>query len=91
MALGSIENRLRQIANALESEEVESSILREVEIFIRKFLMSEVLTGPEDKLTKCPPEILEEILQYLKAKDLKSAVLVNKRLCVEASLSSGPS
>ena len=44
--------------------------------------MAEVLTCPEDKLSKCPPEILEEILQYLNPKELKSVLLVNKKLCV---------
>ena len=53
----------------------------EVETFIAKFPMAEVLTCPEDKLTKCPPEIFEEIFQYLDSEDLKSVVLVNKTLC----------
>ena len=39
-------------------------ILQEVETFIAKFPMAEVLTCPEDKLSKCPTEILEEIFQY---------------------------
>ena len=56
-------------------------ILQEVETFITKFPMAEVLTCPEDKLSKCPPEILEEIFQYLDSEDLKSVVLVNKTLC----------
>ena len=64
MAEESMAKSLRKIANVLESEEVEPRILREVEIFIRKFPMAEVLTCPEDNLTKCPPEIFEEILQY---------------------------
>ena len=38
-------------------------ILQEVETFIAKFPMAEVLTCPEDKLSKCPTEILEEIFQ----------------------------
>ena len=73
---------LRKIANVLESEEVQPRILREVEILIRKFPTAGMLTCPEDKLTKCPPEILEEILEYPNSKDLKSTVLVNKKLCV---------
>ena len=73
-----IAKSLREIANALESGLVTPSILQEVETFIIKFPMAEVLTFPEDKLTKCPPEILEEIFQYLDPKDLKSIVLVNK-------------
>ena len=56
---------------------VTSRILQEVQSFI-KFPMAEVLTCPEEKLAKCPPEILEEIFQYLDPKDLKSIVLVNK-------------
>ena len=85
MAKESMAKTLREIANALESEVVKPSILKEVEIFITKFPMAEVLTCPEDKLSKCPPEVLEEILQYLKCKDLKSALLVNKKLCVVGS------
>ena len=73
-----IAKSLREIANALESGLVTPRILQEVETFIIKFPMAEVLTCPEDKLTKCPPEILEEIFQYLDPKDLKSIVLVNK-------------
>ena len=46
-------------------------ILQEVETFIAKFPMAEVLTCPEDKLSKCPTEILE-IFQYLDSEDLKS-------------------
>ena len=65
----SMAKTLREIADALESEVVKPSILKEVEIFITKFPMAEVLTCPEDKLSKCPPEILEEILQYLNPKD----------------------
>ena len=77
---------LREIANALENGVVGPSILREVNIFIKRFPMAEVLTcPPEDKLTKCPPEILEAIFQYLNPKALKSAVLVNKKLCAVGS------
>ena len=76
-----IAKSLREIANALESGLVTPRILQEVETFIIKFPMAEVLTCPEDKLTKCPPEILEEIFQYLDSEDLKSVVLVNKTLC----------
>ena len=36
----------------------------EVETFIAKFPMAEVLTCPEDKLSECPTEILEKIFQY---------------------------
>ena len=36
---------------------VESRILREVENFIKNFPMADVTICPEDKLTKCPPEI----------------------------------
>ena len=43
-----------------------------METFIAKFPMAEVLTCPEDKLSKCPTEILEEIVQYLDSEDLKS-------------------
>ena len=50
-----IAKSLREIANALESGLVTPSILQEVETFIIKFPMAEVLTCPEDKLTKCPP------------------------------------
>ena len=52
-----------------------------METFIAKFPMAEVLTCPEDKLSKCPTEILEEIFQYLDSEDLKYVVLVNKTLC----------
>ena len=76
---------LREIADALESEVVKPSILKEVEIFITKFPMVEVLTCSEDKLSQCPPEILQEVLQYLSLKDLKSVLLVNKKLCVVGS------
>ena len=34
-----------------------SKSLREVENFIKKFPMADVTICPEDKLTKCPPEI----------------------------------
>ena len=68
---------LREIVSAVESGVVTSRILQEVQSFI-KFPMAEVLTCPEEKLAKCPPEILEEIFQYLDPKDLKSIVLVNK-------------
>ena len=64
MAKESMAKSLSEFANALESEEVEPRILGEVGIFIRKFPLTEVLTCPEDNLTKCPPEILDEILQY---------------------------
>ena len=77
MAKESMAKTLKEIANTPESE-----VVKEVEIFITKFPMAEVLTCPEDKLSKCPPEVLEEILQYLNCKDLKSALLVNKKLCV---------
>ena len=76
-----IAKKLREIANALESGLVTPRILQEVETFIFKFPMAEVLPCPEDKLSKCPPEILEEIFQYLDSDDLKSVVLVNKTLC----------
>ena len=56
-------------------------ILQKVETFIAKFPMAEVLTCPEDKLSKCPTEILEEIFQYLDSEDLKPVVLVSKTLC----------
>ena len=86
MAKEKMAKSLREIANALECGVVEPRILREVDIFIKKFPMSEVLTcPPEDKLTKCPPEILEAIFQYLNPKDLKSVVLVNKKLCAVGS------
>ena len=81
MTQASMARSLREIANALESGLVTPRILQEVETFITKFPMAEVLTCPEDKLSKCPPEILEEIFQYLDYKDLKSVVLVNKTLC----------
>ena len=58
MAKESMAKTLREIANALGSEVVKPSILKEVEIFITKFPMAEVLTCPEDKLSKCPPEVL---------------------------------
>ena len=67
----------REIVSAVESGVVTSRILQEVQSFI-KFPMAEVLTCPEEKLAKCPPEILEEIFQYLDPKDLESIVLVNK-------------
>ena len=41
----------REIANALESGLVTPKIFQEVETFIIKFPMAEVLTCPEDKLT----------------------------------------
>ena len=76
-----IAKSLREIASALESGLVNPRILQQVENFIFNFPMAEVLNCPEDKLSKCPPEILEEIFQYLDSEDLKSVVLVNKRLC----------
>ena len=85
MAKESMAKTLREIADALESEVVKPSILKEVKIFITKFPMAKVLTCPEDKLSKCPPELLNEILQYLNSKDLKSALLVKKKLCVVGS------
>ena len=82
MTQASMARSLREIANALKSgldrEWTGPRILQEVETFIVKFPMAEVLTCPEEKLAKCPPEILEEIFQYLDPKDLKSIVLVNK-------------
>ena len=42
MAKESMAKTLREIANALESEVVKPSILKEVEIFITKVLMAEV-------------------------------------------------
>ena len=74
----------RAIANALKSEVVKPSILKEVEIFT-KFPAAEVMTCLEEKLTKCTLEIAEEILQYLNPNHLKSAILVNKKLCVVGS------
>ena len=85
MAKERMAKTLREIADALESEVVKPSILKEVEIFITKFPMVEVLTCPEDKLSQCPPEILQEVLQYLSLKDLKSVLLVSKKLCVVGS------
>ena len=84
MAEESMAKSLRKIANVLESEEVQPRILREVEILIRKFPTAEALTSLKttSPITKCPPEILEEILEYPNSKDLKSTVLVNKKLCV---------
>ena len=58
MTQASMAKSLREIANALESGLVTPRILQEVETFITEFPMAEVLTCPEDKLTKCPPEIL---------------------------------
>ena len=84
MAKESMAKSLREIANALESEEVEPRIFREVEIFIRIYGRSVDLPWRQAHQV-CPPEILEEILQYLNPKDLKSAVLVNKKLCVIGS------
>ena len=43
--------------------------------------MAEVLTCPEDKLSRYPTEVLEEIFQYLDSEDLKPVVLVSKTLC----------
>ena len=76
-----IAKSLREIASALESGLVNPRILQQVENFIFNFAMAEVLNCPEDKLSKCPPEILEEIFQYLDCEDLESVVLVNKALC----------
>ena len=50
MAKESMAKTLREIADALESEVVKPSILKEVKIFITKFPMAKVLTCPEDKL-----------------------------------------
>ena len=61
MAKESMAKTLREIADALESEVVKPSILKEVKIFITKFPMAKVLTCPEDKLSKCPPELLNEM------------------------------
>ena len=72
--------RLRDIVKLLESEEVRPRLLTEVEEFINKFHLAEFSTCPEDKLSRCPPEILEHVLQYLPPRDLKCAVLVNKKL-----------
>ena len=58
MAKESMAKTLREIADALESEVVKPSILKEVKIFITKFPMAKVLTCPEEKLSKCPPELL---------------------------------
>ena len=74
-------NSLRDIATLLEREEVRPALLKEVGEFINKFPWAEFSTCPEDKLSRCPPEIMEQILQYLPPRDLKSAVLVNKTLC----------
>ena len=74
-------SRLRDIAMLLEREEVRPRLLKEVEEFIKKFPLAEFSTCPKDKLSRCPPEILEHILQYLPPRDLKSAVLTNKKLC----------
>ena len=83
-------SRLRDIVKLLEREEVRPRLLKEVEEFINKFPWAEFSTCPEDKLSRCPPEIMEQILQYLPPRDLKSAVLVNKTLCgVEESPSFG--
>ena len=64
MAEESMAKSLRKIANVLESEEVQPRILREVEILIRKFPTAEALTSLKttSPITKCPPDILEEIL-----------------------------
>ena len=74
-------SRLRDIAKLLEREEVRPRLLKEVEEFINKFPLAEFSTCPEDKLSRCLPEILEQDLQYLPPRDLKSAVLTNKKLC----------
>ena len=73
-------SRLRDIAKLLEREEMRPRLLNEVEEFINKFPLAEFSTCPEDKLSRCPPEILEHILQYLPPRDLKCAVLINKKL-----------
>ena len=64
----------------LEREEVRPRLLKEVEEFINKVPLAEFSTCPEDKLSGCLPEILEHVLQYLPPRDLKSAVLTNKKL-----------
>ena len=65
MAKESMAKSLSEFANALESEEVEPRILREVEILIRKFPTAEALTSLKttSPITKRPPEIWEEILE----------------------------
>ena len=73
-------SRLRDIAKLLEREEMRPRLLNEVEDFINKFPLAEFSTCPEDKLSRCPPEILEHLLQYLPPRDLKCAVLINKKL-----------
>ena len=72
--------RLRDIVKLLESEEVRPRLLTEVEEFINKFPLAEFSTYPEDKLSRCPPEILDHLLQYLPPRDLKCAALANKKL-----------
>ena len=79
MAEESMAKSLRKIANVLESEEVQPRILREVEILIRKFPTAGMLTCPEDKLTN--HQVSTRDLGG-DSKDLKSTVLVNKKLCV---------
>ena len=74
-------NSLRDIATLIEREEVRPRLLKEVEELINKFPLAEFSTCPKDKLSRCVPEILEHVLQYLPPRDLKSAVLTNKKLC----------
>ena len=50
-----------------------------METFIAKFPMAEVLTCPEDKLSKCPTAIMEEIFQYNRHEVL--FWFINKTLC----------
>ena len=71
---------LREIANVLErGAEVRPNILHDVQEFITKFPMAEVSTCLEDKISRCPPEVLQHIFYFLPPKDLKSAVEVSKR------------
>ena len=75
--------RLRSIANLVEGQvHLSPRNLKMVEDFLSNFPMPKISSTScpsEDFSSRCAPEVLEHILHFLPPRDLKSAVMVNKK------------
>ena len=82
MSLLQMAESLRSLANMIEQNILSPKKLKLIDNFLLNFSspkISSTLSTPEDFSSRCPPEVLEHILHFLPPKDLKSAVLVNKK------------
>ena len=71
---------LRNVANLLKQQvDLDPKKLRIVEEFLSKFSPAEIAPNSKESSSTLPPEVLENIRQFLPPSDLKSAVLVNKK------------